>query len=61
VPYEEAQALLGQGRCLVELGRAEEAREPLTGASEIFDRLGARPALAETEKLLAGLASSSQV
>ena len=28
VPYEEAQALLGQGRCLVALGRAQEAAAP---------------------------------
>jgi class 3 adenylate cyclase/tetratricopeptide (TPR) repeat protein len=51
VPYEEAQALLGWGRCLVALGRSEEAREPLNGAREIFERLGAMPALAEVEAL----------
>ena len=52
VPYEEAQALLGQGRCLVALGRAPEAAAPLAAAREIFARLGARPALAETDALL---------
>ena len=52
VPYEEAQALLGQGRCLVALGRAPEAAAPLGQAREIFERLGARPALAETSELM---------
>jgi hypothetical protein len=58
VPCEEAQALLGQGRCLVALGRAEEAREPLSRASQVFERLGAKPALAEVEGLLQQLAAS---
>ena len=53
MPYEEAQALLGQGRCLVALGRAPEAAAPLAAARAIFARLGARPALAETEAVLA--------
>ena len=53
VPYEEGHALLGQGRCLVALGRAPEAAAPLAAAREIFARLGARPALAETEAVLA--------
>jgi urease accessory protein UreF len=53
VPYEEAQALLGQGRCLVALGRAPEAAAPLAAAREIFARLGARPALEETDAVLA--------
>ncbi len=56
VPYEEAHALLGQGRCLVALGRALEAAAPLRGAREVFARLGAKPALAETERLLDSLA-----
>ena len=51
-PYEEAQALLGQGRCVMALGRAPEAAAPLAAAREIFARLGARPALAETEAVL---------
>jgi class 3 adenylate cyclase/tetratricopeptide (TPR) repeat protein len=58
VPYEEAQALLGQGRCLVALGRAPEAAPALEAAREIFARLGARPALGETEALLAGAHSA---
>ena len=52
MPYEEAQALLGQGRCLVALGRAPEAAAPLAAAREIFARLGAKPALAKTDALL---------
>ena len=52
VPFEEAQALLGQGRCLLALGRAQEAEPPLTAAREIFVRLGAKPALAEVDRLL---------
>ena len=55
VPYEEGHALLGQGRCLVALGRAPEAAAPLAAAREIFARLGARPALAQTDALLAQL------
>jgi class 3 adenylate cyclase/tetratricopeptide (TPR) repeat protein len=53
VPYEEAQALLGQGRCLVALGRARQAVQPLEQARDIFERLGAKPALVETEGWLA--------
>jgi class 3 adenylate cyclase/tetratricopeptide (TPR) repeat protein len=53
VPWEQAQALLGQGRCLLALGQPGEAREPLRTARDIFARLGARPALTETDKLLA--------
>ncbi len=54
VPYEEGHALLGQGRCLLALGRAPEAAPALAAAREIFARLGAKPALAETEALSAG-------
>jgi len=53
VPYEEGHALLGQGRCLVTLGRTPAAAAPLAAAREIFARLGARPALAETDEWLA--------
>ena len=52
VPYEEGQALLGQGRCLVALGREGEAAAPLRAAREIFARLGAKPALVEVDRLL---------
>ena len=58
VPYEEAQALLGQGRCLVALGRAPEAAAPLAAAREIFARLGAKPALAETDEFMRQVASA---
>ena len=54
-PYEYAHALLGRGRCVVALGRAAEAGGPLREAREIFARLGAAPALAETDALLATL------
>ena len=53
VPYEEAHAHLGQGRCLMALGRAPESAAPLAAAREIFARLGAAPALAETDEWLA--------
>ena len=46
------QALLGQGRCLVALGKGTEAGPPLQAAREIFARLRAEPALTETERLL---------
>jgi len=52
VPHEDAHALLGQGRCLVVLGRAQEAAQPLQQAREIFESLGAKPSLKETDKLL---------
>jgi class 3 adenylate cyclase/tetratricopeptide (TPR) repeat protein len=57
VPYEEAQALLGQGRCLVVPGRAPEAAPVLEQAREIFERLGAKPALAETDELMQQVSS----
>jgi len=51
IPYEEAQALLGQGRCLLALGRAREAVLLLGRARAIFTRLGAKPALGEVDRL----------
>jgi hypothetical protein len=53
VVLEEAFALLGEGRCLVTLGGPAEALPVLQRAREIFARLGAAPALAEAEALLA--------
>jgi class 3 adenylate cyclase/tetratricopeptide (TPR) repeat protein len=53
VPYEEAHALLGRGRCLDARHGAREAEEPLVRAREIFTRLAAVPALTETDALLA--------
>jgi tetratricopeptide (TPR) repeat protein len=49
---EQAFALLGQGRCLTRLGRTSEATPVLQQAREIFTRLQAAPALAETDQLL---------
>jgi tetratricopeptide (TPR) repeat protein len=49
---EQAFALLGQGRCLVGLSRATEAVPVLQHGREIFERLSAAPALAETDMLL---------
>ena len=58
VPYEEGQALLGQGRCLVAAGRPADAATPLTAACAIFARLGAEPALLEAEDLVSRTAVS---
>ena len=49
---ERAFALLGQGRCLVGLARPTEAAHVLRPAREIFERLGAVPAISETDALL---------
>ena len=49
---EQAYALLGQGRCLLGLSRPTEASPVLHHAREIFERLRAAPALAETDELL---------
>jgi class 3 adenylate cyclase/tetratricopeptide (TPR) repeat protein len=48
---ERAYALLGQGRCLLALGRTE-AERPLREACDVFAAMGYEPALAETEALL---------
>ena len=53
VPWEQAQALLGQGRCLLGLDRSIEAMEPLRAARDIFASLGANPLLTEANRLLA--------
>lgn len=49
---ECAYALLGHGRCLLSVGRSA-AKVPLATARELFASLGYKPALAETEALLA--------
>ena len=49
---EQAFALLSQGRCLTQLGRASEASSVLQQAREIFQALQAAPALVETDQLL---------
>jgi tetratricopeptide (TPR) repeat protein len=46
--FEEAQALLGAGRCLIGIGSGEEAAPLLRSAEAIFGRLGAKPLLEET-------------
>lgn len=51
-PYEEALALLGQGRCLAAVGRGGEAHAPLRRAARVFRRLGAGPALSQALGLL---------
>jgi class 3 adenylate cyclase/tetratricopeptide (TPR) repeat protein len=49
---ERAYALLGSGRCLIVLGRPEEARDRLGAARRMFARLGAAQAVAELDALL---------
>ncbi len=61
VSYEEGHALLAQGRCLLALGRAPEAAAPLAAAREIFARLGAKPALADADAVLAAAGVSLEV
>jgi class 3 adenylate cyclase/tetratricopeptide (TPR) repeat protein len=51
-PYEHGMAALGLGRCLVASGNRTQAEEALAEAREIFQRLQAAPALAETDALL---------
>ena len=50
---EHAFALQGHGRCLIRLGQPHEAAPVLHQARALFDQLGAKPALAETDDLLA--------
>ena len=56
---EQGFALLGQGRCLITLGRPTDAAPVLHGARRIFDGLGAAPAIAETDALLREAAALS--
>ena len=49
---EHAFALLGHGRCLINLGHPHDAAPILQHARELFTRLRAAPALAETDTLL---------
>jgi class 3 adenylate cyclase/tetratricopeptide (TPR) repeat protein len=56
--HEQAHALLGEGRCLLALGDTR-AEQPLTEARDLFASMGYEPALAETEKLLAGAPASA--
>jgi class 3 adenylate cyclase/tetratricopeptide (TPR) repeat protein len=49
---EGGLAVLGRGRCLVQLGRTDEATACLREAEAAFQRLGAAPLLSETAALL---------
>jgi tetratricopeptide (TPR) repeat protein len=49
LPFERAHSLFGAGRCLLELGRASEAKEHLERARAIFGSLGALPLVAEVD------------
>ncbi len=55
---ERAYALLGHGRSLVALGQPG-AEQPLNEARELFASMGYKPALEETEKLLAAVAAAA--
>jgi class 3 adenylate cyclase/tetratricopeptide (TPR) repeat protein len=48
-----AEALHGVGRCLVALGRPQEATTPLRDARELFAQLDAQPAVERVDDLLA--------
>jgi tetratricopeptide (TPR) repeat protein len=50
---DQGLALIGQGRCLVALGREQEAVEPLQAARAILAGFGAVRSLAESDDLLA--------
>lgn len=52
-PFEQAQARLGEGRCLVRLGQGAASVPALRKARAIFNRLSAAPFVAETNVLLA--------
>ena len=51
-PLQHGLALLGAGRCLLDLGRSNEAGERLRAARDVFGGLGAAPSIAETDLLL---------
>jgi predicted ATPase/DNA-binding SARP family transcriptional activator len=56
---EQAHALLGLGRSRIALGRSD-AESPLVAARDLVTRLGAVPLSAETDALLAEVASATQ-
>jgi hypothetical protein len=58
VPYEAALARLGQGRCLLALGRPSDAASPLHEAHEALSGLGALPD-AEVARTLVATAVSA--
>jgi hypothetical protein len=53
VPWEQAHALLGQGRCLLALRKPTEALQALRTARDILTTLEARPALTDVDRLQA--------
>lgn len=55
---ERAYALFGRGRCLAALGKPG-AEEPLREAKELFASMGYKPALWDTEALLAETAAAA--
>jgi len=50
-PYEEAHALVGAGRCLVALGRGDDAATHLGAARRRVVALGAQPLVAEITRI----------
>ncbi len=52
MPWECAHALLGQGRCLLALGRSGDASDRLRLARVLFEHTAATPALVEADSLL---------
>jgi tetratricopeptide (TPR) repeat protein len=56
---ERAHAMLGEGRCLVGLGRPG-AEEALREARDLFAQMGYRPALGTTEALLEAMTAVSE-
>jgi tetratricopeptide (TPR) repeat protein len=54
---EHGHALLGQGRCLALFGRLVDAHAALDAGRTIFDELGARPLIDETERWIRRIAT----
>ena len=52
-PHEQGFALFGRGRCLLGLSDLPGATDALRQARDLFARCGMRPALEETDDLLA--------
>ena len=55
----QARSLHGAGRCLLALGRRQEAASRLREARDIYESLGARPLVAEVDETLARATSVS--
>jgi hypothetical protein len=52
-PFEAAAAAFGRGRCLLALGRPDEAQPALARARAGFEELGARPWIARVDAVAA--------